>query len=111
MRQQLGHDGPPTGIWSENLMTDAPLTECPLRTLLRAREEQPVLMQELDRYRDTYYPAYNDGHLLVAGGIADQPARYLDIVMALRTNEERMQRKFEETEAMNGDGAGDEAGA
>lgn len=81
--------------------------ECPLRTLLRAREEDPVLMAELDRYRDTYYPAYLDGHLLTKGGIADQPSRYLELVLLMRHNEDQMQRKFDETQAEDaGDGAG-----
>jgi hypothetical protein len=93
MKAQLGHDGPPRWPWRENLINEQPLAECPLRTLLRAREETPDLSAELDRYVDTYYPAYRDGHLLVKGGISDQPARYLDIVIAMRATEAAVNRK------------------
>jgi hypothetical protein len=77
------------------------LAECPLRTLLRERERNPALMHELDAYRDVYKPAYEDGHLLVAGGITDQPARYLAIILAMRSSEAAMQSKFEEITAKN----------
>lgn len=75
----LGHDGPPQQYWTENLLTGAPLARCPIRELLLARDRDPELMGELERYTDTYYPAYRDGFLLVAGGVADQPARYLAV--------------------------------
>ena len=90
----LGHDAPPTSFWRENLITEAPLTECPLRTLLRASAAE---RDELDRHVTTYYPAYRDGHLLVEGGVADQPARYLAIVRQLRESEETQERKYLET--------------
>ena len=99
LKALLGHDGRPTGLWRENLISGDVLQECPLRTLLRAREDHAATMQELDRYRDTYYPAYQDGHLLVAGGVSDQPARYLAMILALRDSEHAMQRKYDEVKA------------
>jgi hypothetical protein len=99
MRMILGHDGPPTTqLWTENLITGVKLTECPLRTLLRAQEETPALSVELDRYLDTYYPLYQDGHLLEAGGIGDQSGRYLDFIVAIRSTEAAVQHKRREIE-------------
>lgn len=92
----LGHDGPPAAFWRENLITDEPLARCPVRTLLLARETNPVLVRELDRYTETYYPAYKDGHLLVRGGVADQPARYLDIINLTRDLEHAVDAKAAE---------------
>jgi hypothetical protein len=48
-----------------------------------AREEPCAVAAELDRYVDLYYPAYQEGHLLVAGGISEQPARYLELIRAI----------------------------
>lgn len=101
MKLQLGHDGPPTSPWTENLLTGEPLTECPLRTLLRAWDTAPQLAAELDRYLGTYYPLYQDGHLLEAGGVSDQPARYLDYIVAIRSTEAAVQKKRDEIEAAN----------
>lgn len=76
MRKILGHDGPPTNLWTENLLTGQPLAECPVRTILRAHEDHPELAREVNaRLRD--YPRYERGVMYVAGGSADQPARYL----------------------------------
>lgn len=72
-----------------------------MRTLLRSYDDEPNALRELNRYSDTYYPAYEDGHLLVAGGLTDQPARYLDMIMALRTSENQMQQKYDEVQAKN----------
>jgi hypothetical protein len=96
VKAQLGHDGPPISPWRENLLTGEPLKECPLRTLLRARDDTPALAEELDRHLDTYYPLYRDGHLLEAGGVGDQPARYLDYMIAIRSTEEGVQMKLDE---------------
>lgn len=79
----LGHDGPPLGLWKANTITGAPLTECPMRTMLRARESDPRLVREVERMRLEYFPLYQDGHLLVEGGVAHQPAKYLDYMRAL----------------------------
>lgn len=70
----LGHDGPPTTYWRENLVDGKPLERCPVRSLQLADES---LVGEINRHVNEYFPFYEDGHLLVSGGIADQPARYL----------------------------------
>jgi hypothetical protein len=101
LKRLLGHDGPPEGIFREHLLSGEPLKECPMRTLLRAHDESPAALQELNRYSDLYHPAYDDGHLLVSGGLADQPARYLDLIMALRISENQMQQKYDEVDAKN----------
>lgn len=51
-----------------------------MRELLDAERRTPAVYAELELYVLTYWPAYRDGHLLVAGGVADQPARYLDMI-------------------------------
>jgi hypothetical protein len=80
----LGHAGPPTSLYKEHLITGEPLERCPVRTIQLAEQERPALGAELERYIRTYYPAYEDGHLLVSGGIGDQPARYLALINAIR---------------------------
>jgi hypothetical protein len=90
----LGHDGPPTAFWRENLITGATLERCPVRTLLDARQENPQLVAEVESYLTTLYPAYRDGHLLVAGGVADQPARYWDVINMIRDVASKGEEKF-----------------
>lgn len=77
----LGHDGPPTMYWKENLIDGKPLERCPLRTILLA---DPSLVSEMTRHVNDYYPFYEDGHLLVAGGISDQPARSIQYMLEIR---------------------------
>jgi hypothetical protein len=77
MRYMLGHDAPPTNFWRENLLTRAPLAECPLRTILKREAAHPQLAREMNAHF-RYYPAYTHGALLVQGGVADQPNRYLE---------------------------------
>jgi hypothetical protein len=90
----LGHDGPPVGGWWEkNLITDELLTLCPRRLMLLA---PPGVVDEMLRYVNSYYPAYQDGHLLVAGGLADQPARYVSLVQLTRRYDAQVQEKFDE---------------
>jgi hypothetical protein len=72
------------------------LDRCPLRTLQLARAE---VVEEMDRYVDRYYPAYQDGHLLVAGGIADQPARYLDWMEQIARVDQAAKDKYHELTA------------
>lgn len=91
MRQMLGHDGPPTNFWRENLLTGQPLAECPLRTIIRAHEDHPRLGREVDTHL-RYYSAYDRGVLLVSGGISDQPARYIELM-------DLIDRQKNETEA------------
>ncbi|HEY7195512.1 MAG TPA: hypothetical protein VH439_17345 [Gemmatimonadales bacterium] len=95
MRLMLGHDAPPTNFWRENLLTRAPLPECPVRTMLRYEETRPQLMQELARHISRYAP-YERGVLLVAGGLDDQPARYLDFMEVIdRSTQARETRYLE----------------
>lgn len=91
MQQMLGHDGPPTNFWRENLLTGKPLAECPLRTILRTHEDHPALGHEMDVHLQ-YYGAYDRGVLLVAGGVSDQPARYVELM-------DLIDRQKHETEA------------
>ena len=101
--QLLGHDGPPTGLWQENLVTKAPLERCPLRTILLASPESRA---ELRRYVDSYLPAYRDGFLLVHGGLADQPARYVELIQLGRRLERQVDAKYLEVRSSEG-GDGD----
>jgi hypothetical protein len=73
----LGHDGPPEAFWRENLITGKPLERCPVRTQQLA---SPNLMREIDVMRVELYPGWQQGHLLAAGGLEDQPARYLEFM-------------------------------
>jgi hypothetical protein len=84
--EHLGHDGPPTNLWRENLLTGETLPRCPVRTLLLADEDPgtSALARELDRYADVYFPAYEQGYLLEAGGVSDQPARYWELIGLVR---------------------------
>lgn len=93
MRQILGHDGPPTNIWRENLLTGKPLTECPLRTILRLQETQPAISREVDTHL-RYYGAYDRGVLLVAGGISDQPARYVELMDRIDQQKHETETKY-----------------
>lgn len=79
----LGHDGPPTNLWSENLLTGKELTECPLRTVLRRRASHAALSDEWQATL-AQYPFFEKGVLLVAGGISDQPARWLDMMSLIQ---------------------------
>lgn len=90
--QALGHDGPPTNYWDKNLITDVPLDRCPVRSLQLARESG-TLAREVDRYTDVLYPAYKAGHLLVAGGVADQPARYLALINLVESIRQQVEEK------------------
>lgn len=51
---------------------------------------------ELDRYLRFYYPAYLDKHLLADGGIGDQPARYVELIEAIRDTQAIVDRKYHE---------------
>lgn len=89
----LGCDGEaPTGYWRENLIDGRELLCCPMRTMRLA----PVaLRREVERHVHEYYPLYKDGHLLVAGGVADQPARYLDYMRTIGAVERVQQAKYD----------------
>lgn len=68
-----------------------------------AHETDPARAREVERYVDTYYPAYRDGHLLVKGGLADQPARYLEILGVIAAVDSQVQQKALELAKENGD--------
>lgn len=100
LKEMLGHDGPPTAYWREHLLTDAPLARCPVRDILDApidvREEVGELLQLL-------VPAYDAGHLLVAGGLADQPARYVEMIQLVRATRDRVSERLREIETEGGE--------
>jgi hypothetical protein len=81
MYEMLGHDKAPTAYWKENLVDGKKLERCPLRSLQLADSS---LVQEMSRHVNEYYPFYEDGHLLVAGGISDQPARTMAYMLEIR---------------------------
>ena len=100
--EQLGHDREPTGLWDSNLITDAPLTRCPVRLLQLA---EPEVRREILRWKDQY-PDFKKGHLLVAGGISDQPARWIEAMHCLESLDQRQQSKYLEIKkASDGDSA------
>lgn len=103
MREALGHDGPPTNFWRENLLTGAPLRECPLRSILRAHEEHPALAREVDTHL-RYYGAYDRGVLLVAGGISDQPARYVELMAMIDDQKHATEAKHLDLMKANAEG-------
>lgn len=109
LRAQLGHDGPPTSFYTDNLLSNEPLERCPLRTLQLADEAGGAgrsLAREVERHADVYFPAYRNGHLLVAGGVADQPARYLELMGMIGAMESRVQEKYAEIRAATPPGSG-----
>jgi hypothetical protein len=78
----LGHDGPPTGpAWKENLV-DGEATRALSGPDSPARRPEQ-LVAEIHRHVNEYYPFYEDGHLLSAGGISDQPARYIAYMLEI----------------------------
>ena len=91
--EQLGHDGEPMGAWDLNLLTDLPIARCPLRLLQLAR---PELRLEILRWKNEYFPLFRKGKLLVPGGIAEQPARWLSAMLFLESLEKRQESKFVE---------------
>jgi hypothetical protein len=100
--QVLGHDGPPTNLWRENLVTGQRLDRCPVRTVQLMQEQMPQLVSEANRYVDVLHPAYVDKHLLIAGGINDQPMRYLDYMGAIGDIKQTVTRRFREITRENG---------
>lgn len=94
MKVALGHDGPPRMMWRQNLLSGKPLARCPLRDMLEA---PAAMLDELTRHRDVLLPHYKAGHLLARGGIAEQPARYLDFMTELMAIERTSQALFHES--------------
>jgi hypothetical protein len=96
----LGHDGPPAGpAWKENLVDKKPLERCPVRSLQLADK---ALVAEVHRHVNEYYPFYEDGYLLSAGGVADQPARYIAYMLEIRRLKGVVDARFEELTAPEG---------
>lgn len=75
LKQSLGHEAPPVGLYTRNLLTDEPFALCPLRQL--QLDPDPAGVRELVFHRETLHPLYRQGRLLTSGGVADQPARYM----------------------------------
>lgn len=65
-----------------------------MRTIQLARERRDPIAAEVDRYTDVYYPAYQDGFLLEGVGIANQPARYVEMIGEVREMEARIESKM-----------------
>jgi hypothetical protein len=61
-------------MWRENLVDGRPLQICPMRLFQIAAEVAPEMLAEFHRHVHEYYPHYAKGHLLLAGGVANQPA-------------------------------------
>lgn len=53
---------------------------------------------------EEYHPHYARGHLLVAGGLMEQPARYLAFMAEIGAMKARVDQRFED-ETDPGDGA------
>lgn len=88
--EHLGHDGPATFPWTENYITGEPIALCPIRQLQLA---PAPLRAEILRWKEDYFPLYQKGHLLVDGGIEDQPARWLAAMLYLEELSARMERE------------------
>ncbi len=99
MYQQLGHDGPPEQYWRENAITGEPLDCCPVMTLLQA---PPKIVAELGRMERLYFPLFEEGHLLEAGGVADQPQRYLEYMIGIRQMRTLVQLKYDASKSTDG---------
>lgn len=89
----MGHDGPPTFFWSDNLVTGEPLARCPVRQLQLAPS---ALSREVTRWKDEYFPHFRAGHLVVSGAISDQPARWLQAMRYLDHLRERQDTRYME---------------
>ena len=95
LKQMLGHDGPPTTFWREHLLTGDALRRCPVREILDAPAGARA---EVDELMGLLMPAYDAGHLLAAGGLADQPARYVEMIQLVRATRARVGERVDELE-------------
>ena len=98
MKAMLGHDGPPTQFWRANVISEAPLARCPRRDLLEAATEEATLVAEIARHVDLYFPAYQQGILLAAGGLANQPALYAEYMHRCTIVDAAVQRRLQPSE-------------
>lgn len=56
------------------------------------------------RHEHVYFPAYEKGFLLEEGGLADQPAKYVDYMVFIERVEGAVKEKYREiVGAQNGD--------
>lgn len=92
LKVMLGHDAPPTTLYTKNLIDEKPLERCPLRTLQLADQS---LVAEIHRHLNEYYPFYEDGHLLVDGGVSDQPARSMAYMLEIRRLKNVLDARFQ----------------
>jgi alkaline phosphatase len=74
-----------------------------LRSIQLAREHTPTLSAHVDRHVDLLYPAYREGHLLVSGGIADQPNHYVEMMRVIRDMEALGEAVYRRITAENGE--------
>lgn len=90
MYEQLGHSGPASFPWTDSYITGKPIERCPIRQLQLAPD---ALREEVLRWKNTHFPLFSKGRLLVAGEIDDQPARWLAAMLYLEQLEAKMERK------------------
>jgi hypothetical protein len=62
--------------------------------MLRLHETEPDLAREIDRHIALYYPQYERGVLLVAGGMSDQPARFLELMARIEGVKSNVEAKY-----------------
>lgn len=96
MRLALGHDGPPRQYWRENLVTGEPLERCPMRTIQLLGESDPSLVAEVEGVRTQLYPLFRRGYLPRSGGVEDQAARTLALLVMLDEMKQLAQVKAEQ---------------
>lgn len=87
----LGHDGPPAGMWDENLVTGEPLARCPMRALLDADD---VTRHEATELTYVQFPLFKHGHLFRAGAISEQPAWWIEAMTLLETMDYQKKAAF-----------------
>jgi hypothetical protein len=80
-------------MWRDNLITGQPLKRCPLRDLLLAPSDATA---EFNVARLELYPMFRRGFLYEAGGVADQPARYIAWMNEIDDARAAAQQKYDE---------------
>lgn len=98
LKTMLGHDGPPTSYWRENLVNGNRLDRCPVRTMQLA---DPKLARELEMFRFEIYPFWKKGHFPRAGGAGDQSARELAMLRELDRVGEVVKDRYSELRGDN----------
>lgn len=77
--------------WKENLITGEPLARCPVRDILDAPY---ALRKEVEQHLYEWFPLFEKNHLLFAGGVADQPAKYLAYMREIAALNDAMNAKL-----------------